>query len=105
VLSNATNSRDPHDRALRNAIELHREEWRIGRNDHDDGTCATARIICWSNYWRRSLPRQRIVRSVERAAIRAEALSADCEPVATAVIRLHEDADRVAAEFGGEFSA
>jgi hypothetical protein len=36
VLSNAANSRDPHNRTLRNTIELHREEWRIGRNDHDD---------------------------------------------------------------------
>ena len=101
VLTDATDAADADDRSLCEAIKLHRKEWRIRSDDHNDGACPATGIIGLRCSVGLSLPWEWVVLSGEWSARSAKGFPLQREPVATAMVRLNEDPNGVAAKFRG----
>jgi hypothetical protein len=102
VFSDTTDATDSDHRSLRKSIKLHRQEWSIRRDDHNDGACSAAGVVrlrCSANL---VLPWEWVVLRREWATRSAKWLPLHREPMASTVIRLHEHANGVSAKFCGE---
>ena len=102
MFTDATDAADADDRSLRKAIKLHRKEWRIRRDDHNDGARSATGIIGLRCSADLGLPWKWVVLGREWPAGGAQHLPLQREPVATAMVRLNEHPNGVPAKFCGE---